>query len=158
MDTTTALIYDAVHLFAVALHELSQFQDIQIKPLDCTGETSWPHGSSLINYMKLAEFNGLSGRIKFDTQGLRTVFDIDVLELQQTGLEPIGMNSYPMISFIYINCICSILGTWSIIDTLNLTRVAEVVDSKNPINIMANKTFVVTSIENPPYTMLKEEV
>ena len=93
LDTTTALIYDAVHLFAVALHELSQFQDIQIKPLDCTGETSWPHGSSLINYMKLAEFNGLSGRIKFDTQGLRTVFDIDVLELQQTGLEPIGMNS-----------------------------------------------------------------
>ena len=103
LDTTTALIYDAVHLFAVALHELSQFQDIQIKPLDCTGETSWPHGSSLINYMKLAEFNGLSGRIKFDTQGLRTVFDIDVLELQQTGLEPIGMNSNPMIFNVYFN-------------------------------------------------------
>lgn len=90
MDTTTALIYDAVHLFALALHELSMIQDISIGPLDCSGETSWAHGSSLINYMKLAAFNGLSGMIKFDKQGLRTSFDIDVLELQSTGLEPIG--------------------------------------------------------------------
>ena len=138
LDTTTALIYDAVHLFALALHELSMIQEIDIKPLDCQGETSWAHGSSLINYMKLAKFNGLSGLIKFDTQGLRTDFDIDVLELQSTGLEPIG--------------------TWSMIDSLNLTRAVEVVDSGNPTNIMANKTFVVTLIENPPYTMLKEDV
>lgn len=90
MDTTTALIYDAVHLFALALHELSMIQDINIGPLDCSGETSWAHGSSLINYMKLTEFNGLSGLIKFDSQGLRTTFGLDVLELQNTGLEPIG--------------------------------------------------------------------
>ena len=36
-------------------------------------------------------------------------------------------------------------------------RVAEVVEISNPINVMANKTFVVTSVETPPYTMLKEE-
>lgn len=48
------------------------------------------------------------------------------------------------------------LGTWSILDGMNLTRVAEVVEASNPINIMANKTFVITLIENPPYTMLKE--
>ena len=28
----------------------------------------------------------------------------------------------------------------------------------NPVNVMANKTFVVTSVQNPPYTMLKEEI
>jgi hypothetical protein len=28
----------------------------------------------------------------------------------------------------------------------------------NPVNIMANKTYVVTLKEVPPYTMLKEEV
>ena len=69
MDTTTALIYDAVHLFALALHELNMIQDININSLDCTGEKSWEHGSSLINYMKLTTFNGLSGMIQFDSQG-----------------------------------------------------------------------------------------
>jgi hypothetical protein len=90
LDTSTALVYDAVHLFALALHELSMFQDISISPLDCTGQKSWAHGSSLINYMKMTEFNGLSGLIKFDSQGLRSQFYLDVLELQPTGLEPIG--------------------------------------------------------------------
>jgi hypothetical protein len=66
------------------------FQDVSITPLDCSGESSWVHGSSLINYMKLVEFVGLSGKISFDTQGLRTMFYLDVLELQTTGLEPIG--------------------------------------------------------------------
>ena len=138
LDTTTALIYDAVHLFALALHELNMIQDIQIGPLDCTGETSWAHGSSLINYMKLTEFNGLSGHIKFDAHGLRTIFDLDILELQSTGLEPIG--------------------TWNIIDSLNMTRIAEITEFANPINIMANKTFTVVSVEAAPYTMLKEVV
>ena len=137
MDTTTALIYDAVYLFALALQELSQIQDITIGSLDCSGQNSWAHGSSLINYMKLTQFNGLSGMIRFDSQGLRTNFDLDVLELQETGLEPIG--------------------TWSIVDSLNLTRVSEVQIAANPYNIMANKTFVVTSVEAAPYTMLKED-
>ena len=51
-----------------------------------------------------------------------------------------------------------LIGTWSMIDSLNLTRAVEIFDSGNPTNVMANKTFVVTLIENPPYTMLKEDV
>jgi hypothetical protein len=38
---------------------------------------------------------------------------------------------------------------------VSLQEVTEVV---NPVNIMANKTYVVTLKETPPYTMLKEEV
>ena len=34
----------------------------------------------------------------------------------------------------------------------------EVTEVANPVNIMANKTYVVTLKEVPPYTMLKEEV
>ena len=33
---------------------------------------------------------GLSGRIKFDTYGKRTDFQLNVLELTRTGLETIG--------------------------------------------------------------------
>ena len=40
--------------------------------------------------MKVSEFVGLSGRIKFDTYGKRTDFHMDVLELQKTGLEKVG--------------------------------------------------------------------
>ena len=67
------------------------FQDVGIMSLDCSGKTSWLHGSSLVNYMKLAEFNGLSGKVSFDNQGLRTQFNLEVMELRSTGLESIGI-------------------------------------------------------------------
>lgn len=49
----TALLYDAVHLFAKALHDLDTSQQIDIQPLSCDGQDTWPHGYSLINYMKI---------------------------------------------------------------------------------------------------------
>lgn len=53
MQTETALIYDAVHLFAQALHDLDHSQDIRTRPLACDGSETWQHGNSLVNYMKL---------------------------------------------------------------------------------------------------------
>lgn len=46
-------MYDAVHLFAKALHDLDTSQQIDIQPLSCDGQDTWPHGYSLINYMKI---------------------------------------------------------------------------------------------------------
>lgn len=46
-------MYDAVHLFAKALHDLDTSQQIDIKPLSCDAVDTWPHGYSLINYMKI---------------------------------------------------------------------------------------------------------
>jgi ionotropic kainate glutamate receptor 2 len=54
LDTTTALIYDSVHAFALALHELSAVQQVRQRPLDCSGQSAWVHGSSLVNYMKVS--------------------------------------------------------------------------------------------------------
>ena len=90
LDTDTALIFDSVYLFALALDELSRIQDISIDRIDCKGSASWAHGSSLINYMKMTEFEGISGKVQFDMQGLRSEFQLEILELQETGLEPIG--------------------------------------------------------------------
>ena len=53
LQTETALIYDAVHLFARALHDLDHSQDINTRPLSCDGSETWQHGNSLVNYMKL---------------------------------------------------------------------------------------------------------
>ena len=45
--------YDAVHLFARALHDLDHSQEINTRPLSCDGSDTWQHGNSLVNYMKL---------------------------------------------------------------------------------------------------------
>ena len=45
----------------------------------------WPP-CVLVNYMKMVEFVGLSGPIKFDASGLRTQFVLSLMELQMPGL------------------------------------------------------------------------
>lgn len=45
-----------MHLFAKALHDLDTSQQIDIQPLSCDGQDTWPHGYSLINYMKIVGF------------------------------------------------------------------------------------------------------
>ena len=55
LDTTTALIYDSVNAFAMALNELSAVQDVYQTNLDCLGQDTWIHGNSLMNYMKVAQ-------------------------------------------------------------------------------------------------------
>jgi len=52
-QTETALVYDAVYLFAKALHVLDSSQTIDIRPLKCESNDAWQHGYSLINYMKM---------------------------------------------------------------------------------------------------------
>ena len=71
MDTTTALMYDAVQIFALALHELSTIQDISIGSLDCSGKKSfilvftW---ESTMHYILKAKWkeNCQLGRIQLD--------------------------------------------------------------------------------------------
>ena len=64
-------------------------QEIRPTALPCSGEETWQHGSSLLNYMKLVELEGLTGRIKFDLQGLRTDFLLDIVQLRRRGLEKV---------------------------------------------------------------------
>ena len=52
-QTETALIYDAVTLFARALTDLDRSQDVQPVNIDCTGRETWVHGNSLVNFMKM---------------------------------------------------------------------------------------------------------
>merc|ERR1719397_2008487 len=137
LDTTTALIYDSVTAFAIALNKLDTVQQVRQQRLDCSGEQSWAHGNSLVNYMKMVEFVGLSGKIEFDTQGLRTKFELDLMELQMTGLAKVG--------------------AWNSLDKLSLARVEKEADEGGALHAMANKSFVITSILNPPYTMLVEQ-
>ena len=126
LDTTPALIYDSVNAFALALNELTSVQQVYQSNLDCSGEQTWVHGNSLMNYMKMVEFIGLTGPIKFDTSGLRTQFELDLMELQVDGLERVG--------------------SWNSLDHLISGRKQEDIDSEANSDPMANKTFVITTI------------
>lgn len=131
----TALMYDAVHLFAKALHDLDSSQQIDIHPLSCDNQDTWPHGYSLINYMKIVEMRGLTDVIKFDHQGFRTDFVLDIIELSPNGLR---------------KC-----GTWNSTQGVNLTRTYT--DLQKEIKeILANKTLIVSTILSSPYCMRKE--
>ena len=46
-------------------------QDVETAPIECEGGDTWQHGNSLVNYMKLVEMTGLTGRIAFDSRGFR---------------------------------------------------------------------------------------
>ncbi|XP_036138978.1 glutamate receptor ionotropic, kainate 2 isoform X3 [Monomorium pharaonis] len=136
IKTETSLLYDAVHLFAKALHDLDTSQQIDIKPLSCESTDTWPHGYSLINYMKIVEMTGLTGIIKFDHQGFRSDFVLDIIELNnKEGLKKIG--------------------TWNSTKGINFTRSYGEVYTQIVENLQ-NKTFIVTTLLSAPYCMRKD--
>ena len=139
LDTRSALIYDSVTAFALALDQLDRVQRVRQKTLDCYGEDAWSHGSSLVNYMKMVEFVGLTGRVHLDANGRRTNFHLDLLvELKPEGLEKVG--------------------GWSPLHGLTMDEPTMSLESGITMRMdaMANKSFVVTTILTPPYTMLVE--
>ena len=80
------------------------------------------------------------------------------MELQETGLEPIGIvKKIPLIINHTQPSFHLILGTWNPVDRMNLSRISEESVSLDPVNIMANKTFVVGILIGEPYAMLKED-
>lgn len=127
ITTETALMYDAVHLFAKALHDLDTSQQIDIHPLNCESQNTWQHGFSLINYMKIVEMKGLTNVIKFDHQGFRSDFVLDIVELSVGGLRKIG--------------------TWNstLPDGVNFTRTFSQKQQEIKENLK-NKTLIVTTI------------
>ncbi|TKS81579.1 Glutamate receptor ionotropic, kainate 2 [Collichthys lucidus] len=85
MTTDAALMYDAVHVVAVAVQ---QSQQITVSSLQCNRHKPWRFGNRFMALIKEAHWDGLTGRITFNrTNGLRTDFDLDVISLKEEGLE-----------------------------------------------------------------------
>lgn len=71
------------------------------------------------------EMKGLTGVIKFDNQGFRSSFSLDIIELGKDGLRKIG--------------------TWNTSEGVNLTRTYGEVYTQI-VESLHNKTFIVTTI------------
>ncbi|XP_044732050.1 glutamate receptor ionotropic, kainate 2-like isoform X2 [Chrysoperla carnea] len=132
----SALMYDAVFIFAEALHQLNQSNSIRTRPLDCDEFDNWEHGYSLINYMRMVNWKGLSGILKFDHQGFRTDFMLQIVELTSNGLQKIG--------------------TWNSTEGLNITRTQVAHHESEQVANFKNKTFLVLTALSKPYGMLKD--
>ncbi|CAG0921786.1 unnamed protein product [Notodromas monacha] len=134
MKTEAALMYDAVQVFANALTKLGSSQVINTKSINCDGDNFWEHGHSLINYMKLEDMEGLTGKIVFDSQGLRTFFSLDLMKLTERGLVKAGVWTPNQISYIPID------------HTI----------AKFESSSLFNRTLIVTTVLSDPYAMFKK--
>ncbi|XP_042864658.1 glutamate receptor ionotropic, kainate 2-like isoform X3 [Penaeus japonicus] len=134
-QTEVALMYDAVQLFAKALDDLDRSRHIDITPLECDGDATWVHGNSLINYMKWVQVNGLTGLIKFDSEGFRRDVTLDIVEMSKEGLNRVGK--------------------WDPNSGANYTRTYSEIQ-QGIIESLQNKTLIISTILVSPYTMLRE--
>uniref|UniRef100_H2ZW13 Glutamate receptor n=1 Tax=Latimeria chalumnae TaxID=7897 RepID=H2ZW13_LATCH len=133
MTTEAALIYDAVHVVAVAVQ---QFPQMTVSSLQCNRHKPWRFGSRFMSHIKEADWEGLTGRITFNkTNGLRTDFDLDVISLKEEGLEK--------------------AGTWDVISGLNMTE-NQKGKSTNITDSLSNRSLIVTTILEEPYVMFKK--
>lgn len=68
-------MFDAVHVVVSAVRELNRSQEIGVKPLACTSANIWPHGTSLMNYLRMVsgERGGPRGQGRRSQAGTLTV-------------------------------------------------------------------------------------
>ncbi|CAG9818345.1 unnamed protein product [Phaedon cochleariae] len=135
----TALLIDAVQLFYETIYDLTidRKMIIQARPINCKSTDNWKYGDSIINLMKSKSTLGLTGLMKFDNEGFRRDFKIDVLELYPQGLIKVG--------------------EWnSTLRTIDLQRPVVENFQKNLGDNLFNTTFIVLISLTPPYGMLKE--
>lgn len=77
-------------VFATAIQQLGSDQVIPA-PVMCTDPDSvWNKGYTIINYLKNVKYDGLSGKIEFDNNGIWSNFSVDILELGENRLDKIG--------------------------------------------------------------------
>ncbi|XP_059352207.1 glutamate receptor ionotropic, kainate 2-like [Daphnia carinata] len=130
-----ALVHDAVQLLAKALHDMGTNPDVMPRSFSCDGVDSWSQGNMLVNFIKTTEIEGLSGTIKFDSEGSRSNFNLSIVELQSEGL--------------------TVVGAWNSIEGPDFYRLRS--DGQNLIQeSLFNKTLVVSTILSNPYFMMKD--
>ncbi|XP_036208610.1 glutamate receptor ionotropic, kainate 1 [Myotis myotis] len=133
MTAAAALMYDAVHVVAVAAHPAAQ---LAVSSLQCHRHQPWRLGPRFMNLIREASWDGLTGRIAFNkTDGLRKDFDLDILRLGEEGTEKIG--------------------AWSPRRGLRLPDTSRE-PAPRPSAALANRTLIVTTILEEPYVMYRK--
>ncbi|XP_075047136.1 glutamate receptor ionotropic, kainate 4 isoform X4 [Mixophyes fleayi] len=129
---SAALLFDAVYGVVNAVQELNRSQEIGVKPLSCGSAQIWQHGTSLMNYLRMVELEGLTGHVEFNSKGQRTNYELKILQYTKIGFQEIGH--------------------WHITNGLSMDKRYFF---QNLTDSLANKTLIITTILENPYLMLK---
>nr|XP_019574531.1 PREDICTED: glutamate receptor ionotropic, kainate 4 isoform X3 [Rhinolophus sinicus] len=84
---SSALLFDAVYAVVTAVQELNRSQEIGVKPLSCGSAQIWQHGTSLMNYLRMVELEGLTGHIEFNSKGQRSNYALKILQFTRNGFQ-----------------------------------------------------------------------
>ncbi|XP_075228075.1 glutamate receptor ionotropic, kainate 2-like isoform X2 [Lycorma delicatula] len=132
----SALIYDAVHLYAEAWARL-EVQHKSPTPIDCFSKDGiertivHSNGFRLIHFMRVMQREGMTGQMGFDEEtGHRTFFSIEIVQLVEKGFKK--------------------LGSWDPKYGINYSRSTSEMEGEQLQNIK-NKTFIVASKIGSPY-------
>ncbi|XP_072144874.1 glutamate receptor ionotropic, kainate 2-like [Dermacentor andersoni] len=137
LRTELALLFDAMSLFARALHDMEHVENFELKSFSCEAPSNWTNGEALLQRMKTVHVKGLTGYVRLDEDGLRTDFTLNVIELKSTGFEKVG--------------------TWTRRTGIRFSRGYVQQKQEEIVDVIQNRTFRVSTIVNPPYTMLKKD-
>uniref|UniRef100_A0A803Y928 Glutamate receptor n=1 Tax=Meleagris gallopavo TaxID=9103 RepID=A0A803Y928_MELGA len=129
---SSALLFDAVYAVVSAVQELNRSQEIGVKPLSCGSAQIWQHGTSLMNYLRMVELEGLTGHIEFNSKGQRSNYALKILQHTHSGFRQIGH--------------------WHVSEGLSMDNR---IFSSNISDSLFNTTLIVTTILENPYLMLK---
>ncbi|XP_051521209.1 glutamate receptor ionotropic, kainate 4-like isoform X1 [Myxocyprinus asiaticus] len=129
---SSALMFDAVHTVVAAVQELNRSQNVGATQLSCKSSKIWEHGTSLMNYLRMVELEGLTGHIEFNSKGQRSNYALRILQNSRDGLRQIGQ--------------------WHSELGLSMERK---LPSLNVTDTLFNTTLTITTILENPYVMLR---
>ncbi|KAM6299637.1 glutamate receptor 1 isoform 4-T4 [Aegotheles albertisi] len=136
---TSALTYDGVRVMAEAFQNLRR-QRIDISRRgnagDCLANPAvpWGQGIDIQRALQQVHFEGLSGNVQFNEKGRRTNYTLHVIEMKHDGIRKIGY--------------------WN--EDEKLVPAAIDTQSGNESTSLQNRTYIVTTILEDPYVMLKK--
>ncbi|XP_019943541.1 glutamate receptor ionotropic, kainate 4 isoform X1 [Paralichthys olivaceus] len=129
---SSALLFDAVYAVVAAVQELNRSQNVGATQLSCKSSKIWEHGTSLMNYLRMVELEGLTGHIEFNSKGQRSNYSLRIMQNSKDGLRQIGL--------------------WHSEDGLSMEKK---LPSINVTDTLFNTTLTITTILENPYVMLR---
>ncbi|XP_073777803.1 glutamate receptor 1a isoform X4 [Danio rerio] len=136
---TGALTYDGVKVMSTAFQNLRR-QRIDISRRGNAGEclanppAPWGQGIDIQRALQQVRIEGLTGHIQFNEKGRRTNYSISVMELRPTGPKKVGY--------------------WN--EDEKFVSTAAYMPGSNETYGLQNRTYIVTTILESPYVMLKK--
>ncbi|XP_053176920.1 glutamate receptor ionotropic, kainate 4 isoform X1 [Scomber japonicus] len=129
---SSALLFDAVYAVVAAVQELNRSQNVGASQLSCKSSKIWEHGTSLMNYLRMVELEGLTGHIEFNSKGQRSNYALRIMQNSKDGLRQIGL--------------------WHSEGGLSMEKK---LPSINVTDTLFNTTLTITTILENPYVMLR---